>query len=152
MKEWKVDSMEQSVTQLSQPSVDVIIPFHRVDEFLNQAIDSAQSSQGVRVRVIAINDSGQSVDRAALGLRGTDILTKSKSKGYLGALSTGFEACQSEYIAFLDSDDLQDSDRLFEQISCMEMENFYHKSYPTKAGVYAVRQAPIIAKNITRYV
>ncbi len=32
------------------------------------------------------------------------------------------------------------------------MENFYHKNYPTKAGVYAVRQAPIIAKNITRYV
>jgi glycosyltransferase involved in cell wall biosynthesis len=123
MKEWKADSMEQSVIKLVQPSVDVIIPFHRVDEFLNQAIDSAQSSKGVRVQVIAINDSGQSVDKARLGLRETDTLIKSKSKGYLGALSTGFEACQSEYIAFLDSDDLQDSDRLFRQISSMEKEN-----------------------------
>ena len=123
MKERIDDSMEQSVIQLLQPSVDVIIPFHRVDEFLNQAINSARSSQGVRVRVIAVNDSGQPVDKTRLGLHETDTLVNSKSKGYLSALSTGFEACQAEYIAFLDSDDLQDSNRLFEQISRMEKEN-----------------------------
>ena len=32
------------------------------------------------------------------------------------------------------------------------MENYVGKTYPTKAGVYAVKNAPIMAKNILRYI
>eukprot|EP00356_Strombidium_inclinatum_P012573 CAMPEP_0170486892 /NCGR_PEP_ID=MMETSP0208-20121228/5812_1 /TAXON_ID=197538 /ORGANISM="Strombidium inclinatum, Strain S3" /LENGTH=417 /DNA_ID=CAMNT_0010760979 /DNA_START=1 /DNA_END=1254 /DNA_ORIENTATION=+ len=34
---------------------------------------------------------------------------------------------------------------------CITMENFADKGYPTKAGVYAVREGPIIAENIVNY-
>ena len=100
-------------------TVDVLIPFHRIDSYLNAAITSAQASQGVRLRVIAINDSGHEVEKARLGLRAEDLLVKSRFKGYLGALSTGFANCDAEFIAFLDSDDLHDERRLLSQVMLM---------------------------------
>jgi glycosyltransferase involved in cell wall biosynthesis len=100
-------------------TVDVLIPFHRLDSYLKAAIASAQSSVGVNVRVIAINDSGQEATKATLGLRAQDLLVKSLFKGYLGALSTGFANCEADFIAFLDSDDLQQETRLLSQIELM---------------------------------
>ncbi len=35
---------------------------------------------------------------------------------------------------------------------CITMENYADKGYPTKAGVYAVREGPIIAENIVNYI
>jgi glycosyltransferase involved in cell wall biosynthesis len=99
--------------------VDVLIPFHRIDSYLEAAIASAQGSLGVEVRVIAINDSGQEVTKVLLGLRAEDLLVKSLFKGYLGALSTGFANCEADFIAFLDSDDLQQETRLLSQVELM---------------------------------
>ena len=96
--------------------VDLLIPFHRIDTYLNAAITSAQASVGVNLRVIAINDSGEEVTKSTLGLRTEDLLVKSILKGYLGALSTGFANCDADFIAFLDSDDLQEETRLASQI------------------------------------
>ena len=35
---------------------------------------------------------------------------------------------------------------------CVTMESYIDKPYPTKAGVYAVRQGPIIAENVKNYI
>lgn len=35
---------------------------------------------------------------------------------------------------------------------CVTMESYVDKPYPTKAGVYAVRQGPIIAENVKKYI
>ena len=32
------------------------------------------------------------------------------------------------------------------------MESYVDKSYPSKAGVYAVRAGPIIAENVVKYI
>jgi glycosyltransferase involved in cell wall biosynthesis len=104
-------------------SVDVVIPFHRQDQYLNQAISAAISSTGVMVRIIAVNDSGQNVDKSALGLRASDLLVTSNFKGYLGAMSAGFQNCESDFIAFLDSDDVQDADRIYQQVWRMIQES-----------------------------
>ncbi len=103
--------------------VDVIIPFHRIDDFLVDSIKSAQLSSGVEVRVIAVNDSELVTDKDALGLRERDLLVQSKFKGYLGALASGFLHCESEFVAFLDSDDLQDANRIHVQIELMNQES-----------------------------
>jgi len=34
---------------------------------------------------------------------------------------------------------------------CVTMENYVNSPYPTKAGVYAVRAGPIIAKNVINF-
>ena len=35
---------------------------------------------------------------------------------------------------------------------CITMEEYADKGYPTKAGVYAVREGPIIAENVVNYI
>ena len=35
---------------------------------------------------------------------------------------------------------------------CVTMESYHDLSYPTKAGVYAVRAGPVIASNIMNYI
>ena len=104
----------------SWPSVDILIPFHRIDSFLIDAITSAQASEEVIVRVIAINDTQQETSKKAIGLRETDLLVESEFKGSLGAVTTGLGYCEAEFVAFLDSDDLQDEKRLKNQIELMQ--------------------------------
>jgi glycosyltransferase involved in cell wall biosynthesis len=119
MKESEDILVAKSVSDTPESGVDVLIPFHRIDSFLTQAITSAQASKGVAVRVIAINDSQFEITKDALGLRSFDLLIKSDFKGNLGAIAAGLNHCESEFVAFLDSDDLQDDTRLRKQIELM---------------------------------
>lgn len=103
------------------PEIDVIIPFHVIHEYLHQAIESVLDSKGVEVRLILVDDS-----EAELPSWMNEILTsttvkyvKNQDKGYLGALHTGIKNCISEYIGFLDSDDLTHELRYCEQIQFM---------------------------------
>lgn len=104
----------------SMPTVDLLIPFHRIDNYLKEAIASGIASKNVSLRAIVINDSNQEISKEELGLRQNDLLIKSRAKGYLGALSTGAELCSLEYVAFLDSDDLHDEERLAVQIAHLQ--------------------------------
>jgi len=104
------------------PDVDVIIPFHRNDDFLREAIASAHASIGVRPRLILVNDTGGGISRESLGLSESDSLVMNRQKGYLGALSTGVTMSTSPFVAFLDSDDLTDPLRLKKQINRLQMD------------------------------
>ena len=101
------------------PNVDIIIPFHRNDDFLLQAINSARSSIGIKSHLILVNDTGKAITRNELGLQSTDLLLNSIEKGYVGALKTGVKATTAEFVAFLDSDDLTHPDRISSQITKM---------------------------------
>jgi glycosyltransferase involved in cell wall biosynthesis len=104
------------------PEVDVIIPFHRNDGLLREAIASARASIEVLPHLILVNDTGEEIARDVLGLAESDSLVMNFKKGYVGALRTGIEASTSQYIAFLDSDDLTDSQRLIKQINRIRQE------------------------------
>ena len=111
-----VNIINSTPSQILSPTVDVIIPFHVVDEYLIKSIGSVRASRGVLIRVIAVNDTEKEVVPQQIGLSDYDILVKSEKRGYQGALSTGVSICNSEYIAFQDSDDFADLDRLSKQI------------------------------------
>jgi glycosyltransferase involved in cell wall biosynthesis len=119
MKESAVPYEADIDMQLNLSNVDLLIPFHRIDTYLVESVASAQASKGINVRVIAINDSEQEVNKEKLGLRAGDLLINSEFKGKLGALSAGFAVCESEFVAFLDSDDLQEETRLKHQVDLM---------------------------------
>jgi glycosyltransferase involved in cell wall biosynthesis len=104
------------------PDVDVIIPFHRNDRFLREAIASAHASVGVVPHLILVNDTHEKITEETLGLTENDSLVISYEKGYLGALSTGINASTSPYVAFLDSDDLTDPLRLKKQINRLQID------------------------------
>jgi glycosyltransferase involved in cell wall biosynthesis len=99
--------------------VDVLIPFHQIDDYLHQAINSAISSQGVETRIIAVNDTNSKVKPEDIGLRNTDILVSSKRNGYVGALATGVAIATAPNIAFLDSDDLYHPTKLRKQLDLL---------------------------------
>jgi glycosyltransferase involved in cell wall biosynthesis len=101
------------------PNVDIIIPFHRNDELLQQAINSAKSSIGINPRLVLVNDTGKTITWKELGLESTDLLLNSVEKGYVEALKTGVNATTAEFVAFLDSDDLTHPNRICIQITKM---------------------------------
>ena len=103
----------------STPMVEVIIPFHRIDEYLVAALDSIRLSENVDVRIVAINDTGVSVDRSQLKLTKTDVLIETSVRGYINALKVGVEASREKYVSFLDSDDLIHPEKLFRQVQML---------------------------------
>jgi len=103
--------------------IDVIVPFHKVDLYLAPAIQSVKQSQGVNVRVIAVNDSGILVDANTIGLDANDVLIPADGKGYLAALATGVSNASAPLLAFQDSDDLTHPSRLFKQASMLLNQN-----------------------------
>lgn len=107
---------------MTEPKVDVIMPFHQKTQMLNEAIFSAQESTIVSVRIIAINDSGLEVNKSELGLREVDFLENSNTKGYQGALATGMGLSTAEFITFLDSDDILDKEKILRQVIALETE------------------------------
>jgi glycosyltransferase involved in cell wall biosynthesis len=107
----------------SQSTVDVIIPFHRLDNYLIAAINSIKSSRNVRIRLIAINDTGHHIDRAKLNLSNSDLLIETSDHGYINALKVGVAASTENYVAFLDSDDLVHPDKLSKQMEVLNKQN-----------------------------
>jgi glycosyltransferase involved in cell wall biosynthesis len=105
------------------PDVDVIIPFHRNDRLLREAIASAHASIGVVPHLILVNDTGEKITEETLGLTENDSLLMSRQRGYVGAMGTGIDSSKSPYVAFLDSDDLTHPHRLRKQIDRMQIQN-----------------------------
>ena len=102
--------------EFSSSMIDVIVPFHKVNSFLVESISSVKASEGVNVRIIAVNDSGVVLQKNDIGLRSQDVLVKSAGKGYIDALATGVTTSTATYIAFQDSDDFSDSCRFKYQL------------------------------------
>jgi glycosyltransferase involved in cell wall biosynthesis len=75
---------------------------------------------GVNVRIIAVNDSKDVLRAKDLGLNGEDKLIQLLGRGYIAALATGISASTAEYIAFQDSDDFSDSQRLQRQLAHLQ--------------------------------
>ena len=100
--------------------IDVIIPFHKNDNYLKSAILSIKKSKDVNVRIVAINDSGISVEPNLIGLSSEDLLVPTTGKGYLDALATGISFASSEFLAFQDSDDLTHPNRLNRQMAMIQ--------------------------------
>jgi glycosyltransferase involved in cell wall biosynthesis len=103
--------------------VDVIIPFHRpIDKFLIEAIESVKNSDGVLARPILVNNTSNTDSTKILKRMGLFVIEEDKP-GYANCLNTGIRLADSEYISFLNSDDIQSINRLKLQISKIENEN-----------------------------
>jgi glycosyltransferase involved in cell wall biosynthesis len=98
------------------PEVDVIIPFHRNDPYLRDAILSVIESKHVSPRIILVNDSGKSYCLDEFAPNARIKLIQTSSQGYANALNSALPHVRSRFIAFLDSDDLNDPFRLSKQI------------------------------------
>ncbi len=91
--------------------IDVVLPFHRVDDYLKRTVQSLRNVRDVNLRIVAVNDSGSSIEKDAIGLLESDLLIENNDHGYLQANAIGVASTTRQYIGFQDSDDLTDPHR-----------------------------------------
>lgn len=93
-------------------SVSIIIPTHNRPHLLIRAVESARAA-GTDVEIIVVDDG--SIDdtaRICRELEGIKYIRLERNQGVAGARNVGILASSSEYIAFLDDDDLRLPDSL----------------------------------------
>jgi hypothetical protein len=103
--------------------LDVLLPFHRIDTFFNQAIDSLSNSVGVKANFILIDDrldQQENIERLTNKLGSFQIIETSGGLGYGKALEIGSKFVKSNAVALFNSDDLVHPHRFRDQLIQLE--------------------------------
>jgi glycosyltransferase involved in cell wall biosynthesis len=88
-------------------TVSVIIPTHARPDFLPRAVDSARQA-GADVEIIVVDDaSTDATPEVCKNLANIKYVRVERNQGVAGARNIGIFVSSSEYIAFLDDDDLR---------------------------------------------
>lgn len=88
-------------------SVSVIIPTHARPDFLPRAVDSARQA-GSDVEIIVVDDaSSDATAQVCQSLADIKYVRVERNQGVAGARNIGIFVSSSEFIAFLDDDDLR---------------------------------------------
>jgi glycosyltransferase involved in cell wall biosynthesis len=110
----------------SEPLISVILPTYNRMEYLPETVESILNQTLSDFELIIIDD-GSSDNTAAWVKSQTDQRIKyigySKNQGVSYARNLGLDAAKGKYIAFTDSDDLNEKTRFEEQIALLESEN-----------------------------
>lgn len=106
-------------------SISVIIPFYSHADWLEEALDSVLSQTLPADEIIVIND-GSKEDLLELIEKYKDSVRflQQENKGAAAARNFGIESASGEIVAFLDSDDLWEPNKLEVQIGEMEKNSY----------------------------
>ncbi|PLZ03572.1 glycosyl transferase [Burkholderia sp. WAC0059] len=87
--------------------LDIVICSYNYERFLGEAIDSALAQNPGRTRVVVVDDGSTDGSRAVIERYGDRIEAVFKENGGQASVyNLGIERVRSEYVLFLDSDDL----------------------------------------------
>lgn len=108
----------------TKASVSVIIPFYSHAEWLEEALDSVLNQTLPAYEIIVVND-GSKEDISKLVEKYNSVLFFSqKNQGAASARNLGIEKAHGDIVAFLDSDDLWEADKLEVQVREMEKNKY----------------------------
>jgi len=115
----------ESTAQLIKPEVSIISPCFNSERYLQQMIDSVRNQSYIYWELILINDHSNDhtldVIRRNVDLDSRiQFINLPKNKGVANARNAGITNARGKYIAFLDSDDLWDADKLKMQVDFMK--------------------------------
>ena len=100
-------------------NVDIIIPIYNQAKYLSAAIGSAMA-QGVKSSNILVIDDGSTDNPKAIAeYFGTTFLVNELSRGPAGARNTGIIKSNSDFISFLDADDIMLPGKISKSIECL---------------------------------
>ncbi len=107
------------------PEVSVIMPVHNSEAYLETAARSVLSQDYPSLELILIDDaSGDGSRKMIRKLAAQDQRVRTiflqESLGPAGARNSGIEVAKGQFIAFLDSDDVWDTEKLGQQLSFMK--------------------------------
>lgn len=107
---------------MESPKVSVVIPTHNRADKVGKTIDSALAQTFTDLEVIVVDDGSSDGTRRILGETHGDRIRYffQRNQGASVARNRGIEEARGEWIAFLDSDDLWEKDKLECQLKTLE--------------------------------
>jgi glycosyltransferase involved in cell wall biosynthesis len=101
--------------------VDVVLPFHKVDSYLWEAVNSVLASKNVEVRLIMMDDRVENIRSIdvprSIGSGSAAIeIHKTAGQGYASALNESKKYLKAEWTGLMNSDDLISQNRFSLQI------------------------------------
>lgn len=98
--------------------VSVVIPFYSGASWLEEAINSVVNQSYKHIEIILINDgSDENIDSIISKYEKKIKYIKTINKGAAAARNRGIYESKGKYIAFLDSDDIWEEDKLYKQVN-----------------------------------
>ena len=108
--------------------VDIILPNYNSSEFIEQTIDSVIGQTHKNWNLIIVDDCSDEKTKKILNKysqnKDIQIVFLDKNKGAAFCRNHALELSKSEYVAFLDSDDVWFPDKLIKQINFMKKNNY----------------------------
>ena len=108
---------------MHKKQIDVILPFHREDQYLRDAISSLNQSEGVDLRILLIDTRNEHNQGKPINIRSShtiEMINAKSERTYAEAINIGFLHLKNEIFALMNSDDLVHPKRFIYQINKME--------------------------------
>jgi hypothetical protein len=118
--------------QNRQSDVDVLMPFHRLDEFLHEAVFSVLKSEKISLRLILLDNRADKSQLFPLNLfesrleatgHTIELVVVEAPNTYADALNLGILKAEADFVALMNSDDLVASDRFYRERKILIQEN-----------------------------
>lgn len=110
---------------IKKPSVSAIIPFFAGAAWLEEAIESVILQSYPVLEIIVVNDgSEENIEGIEKKYKRRVIFLKQENKGAAAARNFGVMSAEGDIVAFLDSDDLWEPDKIKHQIDRMVSGNY----------------------------
>lgn len=108
------------------PKVSIIIPSFNNEKYIGYAISSVLNQTYQNIEIIVVDDNSQDdTEKVVKSFENKDLtyIKLNKNMGASAAKNIGIQKSTGEYIAFLDSDDMYDKDKIDAQIDIIELDN-----------------------------
>ncbi len=109
---------------MSRPSIDVIITVYNGENFIKEAVESAQNQTWKNLNIIIVDDgSTDSTLQILKSLSSTDSRIRVVERAHAGisaSLNAAIPYVEADFVAFLDADDLWHPQKLEKQMACLE--------------------------------
>lgn len=122
--------------------VSVIVPAYNAADYLDECIESVQRQsysnwEMVIVDDCSIDDTYKIAEEYAEEDKRIKLIRHKENQGVAAARNTALKAATGDYVAFLDSDDLWEKNKLYRQLIFME-NNIYDVTYTAYQKINAV--------------
>lgn len=108
----------------SLPLVSVIIPAYNAAAFIERTLNSVLAQSYRRIEVLVVDDGSEDetaeIVRTYMARGNPVVLLQQRNQGVAAARNYAIEHAKGKYIAPIDADDVWSSDKLAEQVACME--------------------------------
>jgi glycosyltransferase involved in cell wall biosynthesis len=106
---------------MGKPLISCIIPVYNSELYLGEAIDSILAQTYQPVEIIIVDDGSTDATAEVAAHYGTQIsYLRQSNQGPATARNLGLSAAQGEFIAFLDADDLWNSEKLTREMARLQ--------------------------------